>query len=96
MNSAYGNPKFENLTWRLENGNGPPISLDAVKKSTGDYSDKNLKNDNYYEVYWLDMNNNSLVDTGDYFKVKAPSDGYYKVVIMYEDSTVFQSSLKHY
>lgn len=89
--------KFEDLSWRLEKENGGGL-LNAVKKSSANFSDENLKNDNVYRLYFLDVDGGGYVTVGDSFKVKAPSDGDYKLTIICKasGSVVFQSDFQHY
>jgi len=86
--------KFESTVWILTNGENIGLNVTIVNQEN--FTNEKLLQDSVYDVYFLDFTNNSIIDGGDVFKVKAPEDGDYVLRIVYGGSIIWSSPETHY
>lgn len=86
--------KFESAVWTLTNGGN--AGLNATIVNNENFTNEKLLEDSVYDVYFFDFNNNSMIDGGDVFKVKASGNGDYVLRIIYEGSVIWNSPETHY
>ena len=67
VDGTFGGPKLGSFDWELKENN-------SVSVWSG-IAEKNNKIPDAVGVYYVDVNNNDMIDIGDIFRVKAPRDG---------------------
>ena len=71
--------------------NGSSVNADGAIHRTFKASHINYSTDmNDYKIIWLDNNNNSILDSGDYLNLDKPTrPGEYRIQFFYNDEMIY-------